>query len=67
MTAIPGLLLLSFLLTFPGAELFLKESQEGGNVPVVTLARIAPGHMSRAALCCPRKEIPSSLTCSQCC
>lgn len=58
MTAIPTLLLFSFLLTFPCAESFLKESQEGGNVPAVTLAGIAPGWMSQAAKGCPRKEGP---------
>lgn len=58
MTAIPALLLFSFLLTFPCTESFLKESQEDGNVPAVTLAGIAPGWMSRAAKGCPRKEGP---------
>lgn len=58
MTAIPALLLFSFLLIFPCAESFLKESQEDGNVPVVTLAGVAPGWMSRAAKGSPGKEGP---------
>lgn len=58
MTAIPTLLLFSFLLTFPCAESFLKESQEDGNVPAVTLAGIAPGWMSQAAEGSPGKEGP---------
>lgn len=43
MTAIPTLLMFSFLWTFPCTQSFLKESQEVGNVPVLTLAGIAPG------------------------
>lgn len=58
MTAIPTLLFFSFLLTFPCAESFLKESQEDGNVPAVTLAGVAPGWVSQAAKGCPRKVGP---------
>lgn len=46
MTAIPTLLVFSFLWTFPCTQSFLKESQEEGNVPVVTLAVIAPGNVT---------------------
>lgn len=56
MTAIPILLLISFLLTFPCAESFLKESQEGGNIPSVALAGVAPGWTSCAAKGSPGKE-----------
>lgn len=56
MTAIPTSLVFSFLWTFPCTQSFLKESQEVGNVPVVTLARIAPGWMSQAAKDCLGKE-----------
>lgn len=56
MTVMPALLQFSFLLTFPCTESFLKESQEDGNVPAVTLAGIAPGWISQAAKGCPRKE-----------
>lgn len=56
MTAIPTLLVFSFLWTFLCTQSFLKESQEDGNVPVVTLAGIAPGWVSQAAKGCPGKE-----------
>lgn len=55
MTVMPALLWFSFLLTFPCTESFLKESQEDGNVPAVTLARIAPGWISQAAKGCLRQ------------
>lgn len=61
MTAIPTLLVFPFLWTFPCTQSFLKESQEEGNVPVVTLAVIAPGWMSQAAKSCPGKEGPQQL------
>lgn len=56
MTAIPTMLVFSFLWTFPCTQSFLKESQEDGNVPVVTLAGIAPGWMSEAPKSFPGKE-----------
>lgn len=58
MTAIPTSLVFSFLWTFLCTQSFLKESQEDGNVPVVTLAGIAPGWVSQAAKGCPGKEGP---------
>lgn len=54
-------LVFSFLWTFPCTQSFLKESQENGNVPVVTLAGIAPGWMSQAAKGCLGKEGPQQL------
>lgn len=56
MTAIPTMLVFSFLWTFPCTQSFLKESQEDGNVPVVILAGIALGWMSQTAKGCPGKE-----------
>lgn len=50
-----------FPLDFPCTQSFLKESQEVGNVPVVTLAGIAPGWISQAAKGCPGKESPQQL------
>lgn len=56
MTAIPTLLSFSFLLIFPCAESFLKESQEGGDVPSVTLAGVTYDCTSQTAKGFPGKS-----------